>query len=368
MIVRNVTLNGFRNYDIAQAEFCDGINVITGQNANGKTNLLEAVYCLTCGRSFRTRSDKELINFDRTEASVIAEVSSFGRDQKLELCLSKNKRRKIIANGVKLKTAAELSGRLTAVLFCPEDLYMIRAGASVRRKLMDDCLCQLVPRYAKVLSDFMRAYEQKTRILKDWRDKPSLLDTLDDYNIFLAEKNAEIIHYRARLSLALKEKAVAVHREFSGETENLDIEYKTVSNIDDPFKKPSELLYLLMEHQKTHRQAELDSGLCLSGSHKDDLIISINGNPARSFASQGQARTAALSIKLAEREIHKDSLGEYPVLLLDDVLSELDAVRQNFVLNRIKDGQVLITCCEGDDITEKTGGRVLKIENGRVMQ
>jgi len=368
MIVKRAVLKSFRNYDNAEIRFSDGINVITGENAFGKTNILEAVYYLTGGRSFRTRSDKELINFDADEAYIRGDVVSGGREQNIEAYLSRGARRRLLANGVRLRTASELSGRLTAVLFCPSDLDLIRDGAQVRRRLLDDCICQLKPGYSRILADFSRAYENKTRILRDWREKPSLLDTLDDYNDFLAEKNAEIVHYRARLCSALSEKARAVHREFSGDTEELTMEYKTVKTVDDPMKRPSELLPMLLEHQRTHRQAELESGLCLSGSHKDDVEIMINGNSARSFASQGQARTAALSIKLAEREIHREAAGEYPILLLDDVLSELDGSRQNFVLNRIGEGQVLITCCEGDEILEKTGGNVIRIGKGKILQ
>jgi DNA replication and repair protein RecF len=244
---------------------------------------------------------------------------------------------------------------------------MIREGSAVRRKMLDSCLCQLRPRYASALTEFNRLYEHKTRILRDYHEKPSLLDTLDEFNDRLAQMSAELIYYRAAFAALLAEKASEIHREFSGGTEKLSISYKTVKTIDDPRKKPGELLPVLLEHQRTHRRAEIESGLCLSGAHKDDLDIEINGVPARNFASQGQARTAALSIKLAERDIHREDRGEYPVLLLDDVLSELDAGRQNFVLNRIGEGQVFITCCEDGQIASRTGGRVLHVENGAVF-
>ena len=176
-----------------------------------------------------------------------------------------------------------------------------------------------------------------------------------------------MVSYRAKFVKVLAEKAKEIHREFSGGNEELDIIYKTVKTIDDPMKKPSELLPNLLEHQFSHRQAEIDSMRCLSGAHKDDLEIFINGADAKSFASQGQTRTAAISLKMAEREIHFEDRGEYPVLLLDDVLSELDAKRQDFILNKISSGQVLITCCEDQSISKKTGGRLITINNGKVL-
>ncbi len=247
------------------------------------------------------------------------------------------------------------------------DLNLIREGAAARRRLLDLCLCQLRPRYASALSEYTRLLEHKTRILRDHHLKPSLLYALDDFDARLASVGAELIYYRAAYAALLADKAARTHLEFSGGTETLDIRYCTVKTVTDTAKKPAELAAPLLEHLKAHRRAELDAGVCLSGAHKDDLHIEINGRPARTFASQGQARTAALSLKLAERELHYADKGEYPLLLLDDVLSELDAKRQNFVLNRISEGQIFITCCEDAQIASRTGGRVIRIENGRLI-
>ena len=364
MTVENIRLQGFRNYSETGAEFSGEVNVIAGKNAQGKTNLMEALYYLSTGRSFRARSDRDLVGFDREAAELYAEVLTHGRKTTLEAKIIKGRRKEFFSGGARLKTAAELSGKLAAVLFCPDDLGMIRDGAAVRRRLVNQCLAQLRPRYAAALSEFGRLYEHKTRILRDWREKPSLLDTLDDFSRQLSEASAVLIHYRAQMALRLSEKAALIHREFSGGVEKLGISYKTIGAIENPLAKPSELLPYILEHQRARRQAEIDSGSCLVGAHKDDLEITIDGAAARSFASQGQSRTAALSIKLAERDIMYDDIGEYPVLLLDDVLSELDGQRQNFVLNRIRGGQVFITCCEDEGIAGKTGGRILKIDGG----
>lgn len=365
MKVSKIALNGFRNYDWETAEFAPGTNVISGPNAQGKTNLLEAVYMLSAGRSFRTRFDKELVGFGFSSAEILADVTSHEREQTVRILMQPGQTKKIQVNGVK-KTAGELAETVNTVLFCPDDLNLIKEGAAVRRRLMDNAICQIRPRYAEYLAEFNRLYEHKTRILKDWREKPSLLDTLDEFSDGMCRASAQLIRYRASFAVRLGEAAAPIHREFSGEGEELELSYKTVSSVKNPFGSAKEIYYDICEHQERHRQAELESGQCLTGAHKDDLEISINGKSARSFASQGQTRTAALSVKLAEREIFLDETGEYPILLLDDVLSELDTRRQEFVLNRIGGGQTLITCCEDEGISKRTGGKVLFVEKGRI--
>ena len=365
MRVEKIALNGFRNYEWETVEFDPGTNVICGQNAQGKTNLLEAVYMLSMGRSFRTRFDRELVGFDFSEGEILAEVFSHERDQTVNIKFRPGQAKKILVNGVR-KTASELSTVVNTVLFCPDDLNLIKEGASVRRRLLDNAISQIRPRYAEILSEFNKYYENKTRILKDWHEKPALLDTLDEFSDGMARASAQIIRYRSSFAARLNEVAPAIHREFSGENEEIRIDYRTVSTVRDPFASAKEIYYDICEHQEAHRQAELESAQCLTGAHKDDLEIAINGRSARSFASQGQTRTAALSLKLAEREIFLSETGEAPILLLDDVLSELDRKRQEFVLNRLSGGQTLITCCEDADISRRTGGRVLFVEKGRI--
>ena len=365
MIVKRIALSGFRNYDFETVEFDPGTNVIAGENAQGKTNLLESVYMLSCGRSFRTRFDRELVGFEFSSADILADVYSHGREQTINIRLHPGCAKKIMVNGVK-KTAGELGEVINTVLFCPDDLNIIKEGAAVRRKLLDNAISQIRPRYAELLTEYNRLYEHKTRILKDWREKPSLLDTLDDFSDSMCRVSAQLIRYRAAYTKRLSETAAPIHGDFSAGRESLGIEYKTVGTVRDTFASAKEIYYDLCEHQESHRQAELDSQQVLSGAHKDDLNILINGTPARSFASQGQTRTAALSLKLAEREILLAETGEYPILLLDDVLSELDTKRQEFVLNRIGGGQTIITCCEDDGISRRTGGRVMYAQKGKI--
>jgi len=367
MTIKELYLDGFRNYEGETARFEDGVNVVAGRNAQGKTNLIEAIYYLAAGRSFRPASDKDLISFNCESACIRAGVVSGGREQTLEARFFRGNRRELYANGVKLKKASDLTGRLTVVQFGPDDLEIVKDGAAVRRKLMDQCLSQLRPGYLATLTEFGRLYEHKTRILRDYREKPSLLQLLEDFDLRLAQHSAKLIYYRSAFSAGLSRRAAEIHKEFSGEAERLTIRYKTVRGIDPVGKKPEQLLPELMQHQQEHRQAELNSGLCLSGAHKDDLEIDIDGVSARKYASQGQTRTAAVSVKLAERDIHFEDTGEYPVLLLDDVLSELDEKRQGFILGRIKSGQVIITSCDLSAAAVSSGGKVLQVENGKLL-
>jgi len=364
MNVEKIALNGFRNYEWETAEFSSGTNVIYGKNAQGKTNLLEAVYMLAMGKSFRTRFDKELVGFSYDSADLLADVYSHEREQTINISIKPGIRKNITVNSVK-KSVSELSDVMNVVLFSPDDLNMIKAGGAARRKLLDNAISQIRPKYAQYITEFNRYYEQKSRILKDWREKPSLLDTLDEFSEGLCKTSAYIIRYRAVYAARMKEVANSIHSDFSS-GEKLDLNYQTVSTVTDPFGSVKDIFYEICNHQESHRKAEIESGQCLTGIHKDDLEIMINDKSAKSFASQGQTRTAALSIKLAEREINLQEMGEYPVLLLDDVLSELDSKRQEFVLNRIGGGQTLITCCEDEGISKKTGGKVLRVENGRI--
>ena len=367
MLVKELSLNGFRNYDSVTARFADGVNVICGQNAQGKTNLIEAVYYLASGRSLRPASDKDLINFDRESACIQANIISCGREQMLEAKLTRGRRREFFANGVKLKNASELTGRLTAVQFNPDDLNIIKEGAAIRRKLMDNCISQLRPGYLAALTEFNRLYDHKTRVLRDNHKKPSLLELLDDFDLRLAQQSAKLIYYRSAFAIGLSRRAAEIHKSFSDGTETMTIRYKTVGDMSVEGKKPEDILPGLLKHQLEQRQAELRTGLCLSGAHKDDLEIEINSVPARKFASQGQARTASISIKLAERDMHFDNRGEYPLMLLDDVLSELDSKRRGYILGKITRGQVLITCCD-EKITLNTSKsvEVLRVENGKL--
>ncbi len=366
MTVDQISLDFFRSYRHLETDFDPGVNVIVGENAQGKTNLLESIAYLSSASSHRARYDRELIRHGEDHAFLKGNVTSRGRSFLLEADLHRGARRQLRSNGVKLKTAGELSGLLNTVLFCPEDLYLIREGAEARRRFLDSCICQLRPRYAQALAEYKRLYQHKTRILKDSEQYPGLLNTLDDFSLRMAQCGAVLIHYRAHFIRRLVDTAPAIHADCSGGRERLELRYETVSTVTDPEAGPKALLSQLLAHQESHREAEIAARSCLSGPHKDELTVDINGSPAKAYASQGQTRTAALALKLAARDIFRQETEEWPVLLLDDVLSELDARRQEFVLNRITSGQVFITCCEEEKLARLKGGRAFTIQNGQL--
>lgn len=367
MRINKLSLSGFRNYRNQALTFDPDCNVIYGENAQGKTNLLEAVVYLSCGKSPRTHIDRELIGFDAIGAVLEGHVLSRRREFVSRVELNRGKKRKMTVNGVAAKNAAALSDVLHTVFFAPEDLFLIRDGAAARRRFMDLSLCQLRPRYAEALAEYGRLYDHKTRILRDSEDFPGLLDTLPEFNRRLCQVGAVLVRYRASFCEKLREYATLAHAECSGGRETLELTYQTVKTIEDPLAESTVIAAQLAEHQQSHYAAELASRLCLSGPHKDDIVVTVNGRAARQFCSQGQVRTAALALKLAEREIHKDTFGEYPVMLLDDVLSELDPLRQEYVLNRIIGGQVFITCCENDRLDTLLNGKVFHVKNGEVL-
>ena len=364
MQLNNLKLRGFRNYAELDADFVPGVNLILGDNAQGKTNLLEAIFYLSTGHGFRTRKESELLQFGADFADLEAMVFSQDRERQLRAVLfAGRKPRQLYIGGVRQKSFQSFHGLLTTVLFCPEDLLVLKTGASARRRLLDQALCQLRPGYEKALTEYNRLLEHKTRILKDWREFPGLADALPEFNLRMAQVGAILIGYRANYLEKLARCTSRYHLEFSGGREELLLQYKTVSTIADPLLTRAELEQHILAHQESHYRAEMESGQCLSGPHKDDFDVMLDGVSLKSFGSQGQTRTAAISLKLAEREIFRDDTGEEPVLLLDDVLSELDARRQDFVLNQIKTGQVFITCCETDKLTQI--GEVTMIEKGK---
>ena len=366
MRLDQLTLRDFRNYENLSLEFAPGVNLIVGDNAQGKTNLLEAISYLGSGRSFRAQKTGEMIRFGADFADLEGDVFSQERQQKLRYVLFSGSRpRQIWRNGAKKKTAGDLAGVLPSVLFCPEDLMVLKAGAAARRRLGDSALCDLRPNYDAALSQYNRILEQKNRILKDRFDNPALLEILPEYNTRLCQVGALLISYRARFYDSLGKEAAGFHHSFSGGAEDFTLQYRTVSTVTDPFASVSILTEQLQEHLERHYRAELESSQCLTGPHKDDFDVSLSGISLKSYGSQGQTRTAAISLKLAQRELMRRETGEEPLLLLDDVLSELDPGRQDFVLNQIESGQVFITCCEPGRFTKL--GQTIEIRKGNLV-
>ena len=365
MKLTDIKLHNFRNYEELSLEFEPGVNLIVGNNAQGKTNLLEAIAFLGSGKAFRTQRCAELVQLGESFAELEGGVFSQERQQRLRWILfSTGRPRQLFCNSVKKRSAGDISGVLQTVLFCPEDLQVLKAGGSGRRRLADNALCQLRPNYEAALTEYTRIIDQKSRILKDRHDNPALLDILPEYNTRLCQVGALLISYRARFFEGLAREAAGYHGHFSGGAEDFQLHYHTVSTVTDPFAPVETLVGQLQDHLESHFRAELDSAQCLTGPHKDDFDVTLSGMSVKAFGSQGQTRTATISLKLAQRDLMAKESGEIPVLLLDDVLSELDAGRQDFVLNQITKGQVFITCCEPGRFTKI--GKTIEIEKGHI--
>ena len=367
MRLDSLTLEQFRNYAGTQCRFDPGVNLIVGENAQGKTNLLEAIHYLATGHAFRTRKEAELIRFGADFAQLEGAVTGAAREHNLRAVLfAGRKPRQLWLNGVKMKRYGDMAGVLLAVLFCPEDLLVLKSGSASRRRLLDQGLETLRPRYEAALTEYNRILEQKGKILRDRFENPSLMEVLPEYSRRLCQVGAILISYRARYLEALGQEATRFHRSFSGGRETLEIAYRTVSTVEDPFAPVPEVEQALLDHWQSHCRAELETAQCLTGPHKDDFDALLEGLSLKSFGSQGQTRTAAISLKLAQRELARRELGEEPLLLLDDVLSELDPGRQDFVLNQIQSGQVFITCCEPGRLTKL--GKTLLVTDGQVRE
>ena len=283
MRLNDLKLHNFRNYENLELSFDPGVNLIVGNNAQGKTNLLEAIAYAGSGKSFRAQKTSEMVRFGADFADIEAFACAQERCQTLRFVLfSGNRPRQIWRNGAKKKTAGEIAGVLPTVLFCPEDLMVLKTGAAQRRRLGDHALCQLRPNYDAALTEYNRILDQKSRILKDHYDNPAVLEILPEYNARLCQVGALLISYRARFYESLGKAAGKFHGQFSGGAEDFALEYKTVSTVRDPFAPVSRLTEELQEHLQRHYRAELETAQCLTGPHKDDFYGSLSGSDLKS--------------------------------------------------------------------------------------
>lgn len=338
MIIKSIELANYRNYDNLQISFDKGVNILYGDNAQGKTNVLEAIYLSATTKSHKGSKDKEIIKFEKEEGHIRSIIERHDMEYRVDMHLRKNKSKGIAINGQKIKKASELIGLLNVVFFSPEDLSIIKDGPSERRRFIDMELCQLDKSYLYNLNQYNKILNNRNKLLKDIIYKPSLKDTLDIWDEQLVQYGSQIIKRRAVFIEELNDIIYDIHRNLSGEKEELYIAYEPDTDAE-----------IFAAKIRINRDKDLKLSQTTCGPHKDDCIFKIGDLDIRKYGSQGQQRTAALSLKLSEIELVKRVTKDTPVLLLDDVLSELDSKRQNHLLNSIGDIQTIITCTGLDD-------------------
>ncbi len=338
MIIKSIELADFRNYDTLNLTFDKGTNILYGDNAQGKTNILEAIYVVATTKSHKGSKDKDIINFNKEEAHIRAYIEKDEVETRIDMHLRSSKSKGIAIDGQKIKKAAELLGLLNVVFFSPEDLGIIKNGPAERRRFVDMELCQLDNFYLYNLNSYNKIVNQRNKLLKDLYFNPSLKETLNIWDSQLLSFGSKIIERRHIFVEQLNEIIYDIHKKLSGDKEELKIIYEPDVSIED-FEKALSL----------NQDKDIKLKQTCVGPHRDDFSFSVSGIDIRKFGSQGQQRTAALSLKLSEIELVKKLTKDTPVLLLDDVLSELDANRQNYLLNSIGDIQTIITCTGLDE-------------------
>ena len=338
MYIESIELQNYRNYSELHMEFSQGTNILCGDNAQGKTNILESVYVCCTTKSHRSSKDRELIRFGEDESHIKLQVKKDGVPYRIDMHLKKNKPKGVAVNGIPIRRASELFGIVNVVFFSPEDLNIIKNGPAERRRFIDLELCQLNKLYVHSLVQYNRVVTQRNKLLKELSFHPEYEPTLDVWDAQMVQYGREVMEYRREFIEELNGIIGSIHRQLSGEKEELRIDY-------EPNSAPEEFERELMQG----RAQDIRQKTSLTGPHRDDISFLINGIDIRKFGSQGQQRTTALSLKLAEIEIVKKLVRDYPILLLDDVLSELDSSRQNQLLAGIGHIQTVITCTGLDE-------------------
>ncbi|MCM1567994.1 MAG: DNA replication/repair protein RecF [Roseburia sp.] len=359
MIIKSLELADYRNYEFLELAFCEGTNILYGDNAQGKTNILEAVYVAATTKSHKGSKDKDIIRFEKEEAHIRTYIEKEGVGSRIDMHLRKNKSKGIAVDGQKLKKAADLLGLCNVVFFSPEDLGIIKNGPSERRRFVDMELCQLDSFYLYNLNHYNKIVNQRNTLLKEMYFNPQLEETLNIWNMQLVSYGSKLIERRRLFVEQLNEIIGEIHDKLSGGKESLLIKY-------EPDVLIEEFESALIRNQSRDIKAKMTS----VGPHRDDFCFLIGDTDIRKFGSQGQQRTAALSLKLSEIELVKKITKDTPVLLLDDVLSELDNSRQNYLLNSIGNIQTIITCTGLEEFVNNRFeiDRIFRVSNGKVSQ
>ncbi len=357
MIIKSIELAYYRNYDSLNMQFDSGTNILYGDNAQGKTNILEAIYVSATTKSHKGSKDREIVNFDKDEAHIRTYLEKDNVETRVDMHLRKNKSKGIAIDGQKIKKAADLLGLCNVVFFSPEDLGIIKNGPAERRRFVDMELCQLDSFYLYNLNCYNKIVNQRNKLLKDMYMNPDLRETLGIWDMQLVSFGSKMIERRKLFTEQLNEIIYDIHKKLSGGKEELSIHYEPDVGIDEFEKK-----------LKSSQERDIKSKMTSVGPHRDDFSFFVGNVDIRKFGSQGQQRTAALSLKLSEIELVRKIAKNNPVLLLDDVLSELDSNRQNYLLNSIGDIQTIITCTGLEEFVNNRFhiNKVFKVSDGTV--
>lgn len=351
MRVKRFSGENFRNLMPFSVDFCEDTNVIYGDNAQGKTNLIEGLWLFTGAKSFRAGKDSELVAFGKSNASLSLDFISGGIDRKAEIKITN--RRNAILDEKKLRSASQLAGNFCAAVFSPTDLSIVKDGPALRRRFIDLAIGQLYPTYVSVLKQYTRAIVQRNTLLKGMDGRLKNNEMLDIFEQEIVNEGKKIVEYRIAYCKKLAENGTKIYEELSSLKETLDIEYL-----------PSCIPEKLAESLYNSRNRDVFSGTTSVGPHRDDIDFKINGISARTFGSQGQQRSIAITMKLAEANTLKKITDEQPVIILDDVMSELDTDRQAFILNHTKEWQVFITCCDKENVKPLKDGKIFNVNGG----
>lgn len=362
MYIKSLKVNNFRNYLNENISLCPHTNVFYGDNAQGKTNILEAVYLFSCGKSQRTKTDSELVSFGQIIASVDIVFSDTSRDYHAVMRISKDGKKQIKINNVPIKKLSMLMSYLNVVMFSPRDLEMIKGSPSSRRQFIDEAISQLYPNYLSKLINYNKTIYQKNSLLRQLKFSGKTDDdTLSIWNDRLAEYGAVIYKYRKEFLNEISDIAKPIHKDITGE--DFEISYIPGIKISDE-QSLRDSFFASLEHNK---KREIDLASSLVGIQRDDFKVCVDGKEAKIFGSQGQQRTCVLTLKMAQTEYIKNIKEEYPVLLLDDIMSELDINRRKYLWERIGDKQVLITCTDTDNVMKNSDTKYFNVKKGHII-
>ena len=367
MFCKRIDVRDFRNIESASVEFCDGVNILAGENAQGKTNLLEAVFYASVGRSFRSVHNAQLIRFGAENSDISLDYRDTKRDQNIHIRIFQEKQRIVEKNGIKADKLSDIMGSFRAVLFCPEHLSLIKDGPSERRAYLDMAISRMYPMYIHSLQKYNYALKQRNALIKTaLSDRAAFDDTVDLWSEQLASEAAVISDMRISFIRRAEAHISRFFGEMTGDSEIPAVKYHgSSSQPENEYTDREKTKEKYMSLLSSSHDREIYAGATLYGIHKDDIDILLNGKSARLYASQGQQRSLALSMKLAEGEICKEEFGDYPVFLFDDVLSELDGTRRDYLINRMSDKQVIITTCEPDIIKSNTQAKKIYVKEGK---